>query len=89
MKELLSKIGITEPGYFSDSKTYVIDFESSNDYSKAFSKLDITDLVQEVEDSSISNTTVSNVLYTNDQYSLNLIANFEDDEYKLVVHEMR
>lgn len=88
MKELLQKLGITQPGYYSSSDTYVIDFENADQYSKAFSKLDRSDLVEEIQDSSISNVTVSNVLYVNNDYSLNLIANFEDDEYKLVVHSM-
>lgn len=88
MKELLQKLGITQPGYYSSSDTYVIDFENSDQYSKAFSKLDRSDLVEEIQDSSISTVTVSNVLYANNNYSLNLIANFEDDEYKLVIHSM-
>lgn len=88
MKELLLKIGISEPGYFSDSKTYVIDFEDSTQYSKAFSKLDKTDLVEELVDSSVSNTSISNVMYTNDEYSLNIIADFDNDEYKLIVHKL-
>ena len=88
MKELLLKIGISEPGYFSDSKTYVIDFEDSTQYSKAFSKLDKTDLVEELVDSSVSNTSISNVLYTNEEYSLNIIADFDNDEYKLIVHKL-
>ena len=88
MKELLLKIGISEPGYFSDSKTYVIDFEDSTQYSKAFSKLDKTDLVEELVDSSVSNTSISNVMYTNEEYSLNIIADFDNDEYKLIVHKL-
>ena len=88
MKELLLKIGISEPGYFLDSKTYVIDFENSTQYSKAFSKLDKTDLVEELVDSSVSNTSISNVMYTNDDYLLNIIADFDNNEYKLIVHKL-
>mgnify|MGYP000316234657 FL=1 len=88
MKELLLKIGISEPGYFSDSKTYVIDLKDSSQYSKVFSKLDKTDLVEELADSSVSNTSISNVMYTNDEYSMNIIADFDSDEYKLVVHKL-
>ena len=87
MKELLNKIGIVQVGYYSNSNTYVIDLEDSNEYNKVFSKLDKSDLVEEVEDSSVSNVSVSNVMYTSDSYSLNLIADFDNDNYKLVVHK--
>ena len=89
MKELLSKIGITEAGYFSKDKNYVIDFESSDQFNKAFSKLDKSDLVEENEDSSVVNLNVTNVMYISDDYSLNLIADFSADTYKLVVTELK
>ena len=47
MKELLKKIGINNPGYYSDSSTYVVELNDSDEYSKAFTKLDKTDLVDE------------------------------------------
>ena len=89
MKELLSKIGITEAGYFSKDKNYVIDFESSDQFNKAFSKLDKSDLVEENEDSSVVNLNVTNVMYISEDYSLNLIADFSADTYKLVVTELK
>ena len=89
MKDLLSKIGITQPGYFSKDKNYVIDFESDAEFNKAFSRLDKSDLVEENDDSSVVNLNVTNVLYTNEDYSLNLIADFEQDTYKLVVTQLK
>lgn len=87
MKELLSKIGITEAGAFTNDGSYVIDFDSSDAFNKAFSKLDKSDLVDEIEDSSVITLTVSNVMYTHEEYTLNLIADFDQDSYKLVVTE--
>lgn len=89
MKELLSKIGITDAGYFSKDKNYVIDFENSDAFNKAFSKLDKSDLVEENEDSSVVNLNVTNVMYITDDFSLNLIADFSADTYKLVVTELK
>ena len=89
MKELLNEIGITQSGYFSKGDTYVIDLEDSNEYSKIFSLLDKSDLVEEETDTSISNASVSNILYRSERYSLNLIADFENDAYKLVVVDLR
>jgi hypothetical protein len=88
MKELLKKIGIDIPGYYSDSNTYVVELDDSNEYSKAFTKLDNTDLVDEMSDSSVSNAYVSNVMYINDYYSINIIADFESETYKIIVHKL-
>lgn len=89
MKELLRKIGITEAGYFSSNNNYVIDFENSDEYNKAFSKLDRTDLVEENDDTSVINMSVSNIMYSNDDFSLNLIADFDNDTYKLVITDLK
>ena len=89
MKDILKKIGITEAGYFSEDDNYIIDFENSNQFNKAFSRLEKSDLVDENEDSSVSDLNVSNVLYVNDDYSFNLIAEFEQDVYRLVVSELK
>lgn len=89
MKELLRKIGITEAGYFSSNNNYVIDFDNSDEYNKAFSKLDRTDLVEENDDTSVINMSVSNIMYSNDDFSLNLIADFDNDTYKLVVTDLK
>lgn len=89
MKELLRKIGITEAGYFSSNNNYVIDFDNSDEYNKAFSKLDRIDLVEENDDTSVINMSVSNIMYSNDDFSLNLIADFDNDTYKLVVTDLK
>lgn len=89
MKDILKKIGITEAGYFSEDGNYIIDFENSNQFNKAFSRLEKSDEVEENEDSSVIDLNVSNVLYVNDDYSFNLIAEFEQDVYRLVVSELK
>jgi hypothetical protein len=88
MKELLNSIGITDSGYYSSDNNYIIDFETSDQFNKAFSKLEKSDLVEENEDSSVINLNVSNVLYLADNFSLNLIADFDQDLYKLVITEL-
>lgn len=88
MKELLNNIGITQVGYYSSNNTYVIDFDDANEYDKVFSKLDKSDLVEENDDASVINVDVSNVMYMNENYSLNLIADFDSDTYKLVVTKL-
>lgn len=89
MRDILNKIGITDVGHYSEDDNYIIDFETSDDFNKAFSRLDKSDLVEENEDSSVVNLTVSNILYISDDYSFNLIADFEQDLYKLVVSALK
>lgn len=88
MQDLLNKIGITQPGYYFDKNTYIIDLENADQYSKVFSKLDRSKEVKELQSSSISNTSISNVMYVNDDYNLNLIADFDNNVYKLAIYEL-
>lgn len=88
MRELLKRIGITSPGYHTKDGNYVIDFEDSNEFNKAFSRLDKSSEIKENEDASVINLNVSNVLYSNDEFTLNLVADFDQNTYKLVVSEI-
>ena len=89
MKEFLRKLGITQSGYYSSNNNYVIDLDDSKDYDKICSVLDKSDLVEENPDSSVINTSVSNILYVGEQFSLNVIADFDNDTYKVVVTELK
>lgn len=88
MKDLLRKLGIMEEGTRTSNHNYVIDLEDSDHFNRIFSKLDKSDLVEENEDSSVVNLEVTNILYIADGFSLNLIADFEQDIYKLVVSDL-
>ena len=88
MKEILKQIGITDAGYYSKENNYIIDFETSDEFNKAFSRLDKSDLVEENDDSSVVNLNVTNILYIGEGYSFNLIADFEQNIYKLVITEL-
>lgn len=88
MEQVLRDIGITQRGEYSSDDNYVIDLEDSNVFNKVFSKLDKSDLVEENEDSSVTNIHITNIMYVGEGYSFNLIADFDQDTYKLVVTEM-
>lgn len=88
MKDLLRKLGIREQGTRTSNHNYVIDLDDSDHFNRIFSKLDKSDLLEENEDSSVVNLEVTNILYIADGFSLNLIADFEQDIYKLVVSEL-
>ena len=89
MKEFLRKLGITQSGHYSSNNNYVIDLDDSKDYDKICSALDKSDLVEENPDSSVINTSISNILYVGEQFSLNVIADFDNDTYKVVVTELK
>lgn len=89
MRDLLRKLGIMEEGHRSTDNDYVIDLEDSDHFNKIFSKLDKSDLLEENEDSSVVNLEITNILYIADGFTLNLIADFEQDIYKLVITEIK
>ena len=89
MKDFLKSIGITQTGYFNNDKNYIIDIESSDEFNRIFSKLNNNDALEENEDSSVVNLNVSNILYLSEEYSLNLIADFNQNIYKLVVTDLK
>lgn len=89
MKDLLRKLGINEAGHRSTNNDYIIDLDDSDHFNRIFSKLDKSDLLDENEDSSVVNLEITNILYMADGYTLNLIADFEQDIYKLVITEIK
>ena len=89
MRDLLRKLGINEEGHRSTDNDYVIDLEDSDHFNRIFSKLDKSDLLDENEDSSVVNLEITNILYVTEGFALNLIADFEQDIYKLVITELK
>ena len=87
MNELLKQIGIDAEPVKAEDGNYNIDIEDSNEYGKYFSKLDKSDLVEEDQDASSVNFENSSIQFVNDEYTLTLIADFENDTYSLNIRE--
>lgn len=87
MNELLKQIGIDAEPVKGENGSYNIDIEDSNEYGRYFSKLDKSDLVEEEQDASSVNFENSSIQFTNDNYTLTLIADFENDTYSLNIRE--
>ena len=87
MNELLKQIGIDAEPVKAEDGNYNIDIEDSNEYGKYFSKLDKSDLVEEEQDASSVNFENSSIQFTNDKYTLTLLADFENDTYSLNIRE--
>lgn len=88
MKQLLTSIGINLPGHY-EGDDYVVDIDNSDMFYRVFSKLDNTDLLDEEIESSQVGLDATNVIYSSDDYVVNLIANFEDNTYSLICKEIK
>lgn len=87
MKDFLEEIGITNSGNISDDGCYVIDFKNDIEWSKAYSKLDKSDLVDEEDDSTNITMESSTVQFVGDEFTITMTADFESDIYKLICRE--
>lgn len=87
LEKFLEKLGITQVGHYTKTNTYIIDIEDSDEYGKLYSLLDKSDEIEEDEDSSTITVHNSNLVFESDNYQLTLIADFDQDTYKLVCKE--
>lgn len=88
MEEFLKELGITKPGRKNENGFYVIDIDDSDEFGRIFSRLDKSDLVDEDEESSSITLDSANITYLSDDYTITLMADFENDtDYKLVMRE--
>ena len=84
MDEFLKGIGIEEPGRYDGGK-YVVDLPDSDAWSRAHTALSKTDKADLDGDSVLVSMKVSEETYLSDDYDIRLVANYEDDVYKVVV----
>lgn len=87
MEEFLNSIGIYDVGEYDKKNVYVIDIDNSNDYDKILGKLDKSDKLDVDEESCLMTIHNASTIFTSDDYILTIIANFDDDTYKLTVKE--
>lgn len=87
MEELLRQLGIDAEPVKGENGSYNINIEDSNEYGRYFSKLDKSDIVEEEQDASSVNFENSSIQFTNEQYTLTLLADFENDTYSLNIRE--
>ena len=87
MEELLKNLNIMLEGIENEDGDYEIKIPDSNEYSKIYSLLDKSELVEEDPDSHIEYEKAL-ITFDNDEYSLIINANFEDDLYKLIVKKI-
>ena len=85
VEKVLDTLNIENVGHYEDDgKKYIIELETSDEFSNLYSKLDSSDIVS-LEDNNLISETLWLLVYTFDNYYLKLIANSEKDSYKLVI----
>ena len=87
MEELLNKLNIFLDGDYSKDGSYVIDIYDSDEFGRVYSNLENNKDVEELYDNSLLNVHNANVSYLSGDYQLTLIADFDNDQYKLVITE--
>lgn len=87
LKDELKEIGITDTGYYSKNNSYIIDIDDSDKYGTYFSLLDKSNIVEEDYDSGLLTLTNSSLTFQSKEYRYVLLADFENDAYKLICSE--
>jgi len=86
IKEFLTQLNITKEGKLEGNK-YIINLGDSNAYSRMYTILDKSELVDlDIENISM-NEEESKMIYLSDDYDLTLDANFNDNTYTLTIEE--
>ena len=88
LEKFLSEIGISPVGHYTKSNSYVIDIEDSDEYGKIYSSLDKCEELVEDEDSSTITVHTSNIVFESDDFQFILMADLDQDTYKLVCKEI-
>ena len=84
MEELLKKLNI-EGKPNKTSTGYILNIENSNEFSKIYSKLENSDLVEEIfENSQVTPDTLS-IQYRSNDYLLTLLGDLAGDSYTLTL----
>lgn len=84
MEEFAKKLGIDYPGELLKDK-YIIPLMNSDEYSKIYTILDKSDLVELDTSCTLVTDKVSELQYFNDEFVIKLDANFTDDFYRVVI----
>lgn len=90
IEEYLKSIGIDNQFEQGDDNSYVISIMNSNEFGKIFSKLENSDDLEPLEDNQVVTEQGSSLVYESisEPYMLNLIADFDNDIYQLVINKI-
>lgn len=87
MEEFLKEIGIQGTLIPASNGSMILDIEGSDNYGRIYSRLDRCELLEEDEESSQLTVDTAAIQYDSENYRITLLANFNIDEYKLIIKE--
>lgn len=90
LEQFIKFLDIGKSGTYADNSQYVIDIDSDDEYLKIFSKLDRNSKLEQADDNSLLTKHNSSILYNYkdaNQFQANLIGDFDNGQYKLVISE--
>ena len=88
IKDVPRALGINKTGEMSRNKAYVVDIEDMDEFGKIYSLLDKNEDCEELDDNSLINLHNVSYLCIYDDFQLNLLADFDQDSYKLVINAL-
>lgn len=87
--DILNELKIKLKGTYSRDGSYVIDLEDSSDaFGKVYSTLDKNPEVDYMESNSLLTVDNASMYYKYKGFQINIIADFRNDHYKVVVSEV-
>ena len=87
-EKYLRELGIDKVGTYAEDDSYVVDLDDSKDFGEMYSKLDRSEL-DPLDYSSIMTVHNASLLYQFENiYQVSLIADFDEDTYKMVFREL-
>lgn len=87
MNEFLKELGINKTAVKGSGNIYTVDIENSDEYGKIYSILDKSKLVDEIPDSSQMTYETASIQFEGDDYLITLLADFDEDTYKMTIKE--
>lgn len=85
--DVLKKLNIPNQGNLT-GKTYVMNLDDSDNYGKYYSLIDKNSAVEYQEENSSLNLMGATLIYTLDNFLITLYADYDEDEYKLVIKDL-
>jgi len=88
INELLNRLNITKEPVRNDNGSFTIDIDNSNEYSSYYSKLNKADFLEQDDEASQVSIETSSIQFLSDDFTITLLADFDNDSYKMIIREM-
>lgn len=96
-QELLKEIGINATGEKDESGSYIVDIKDYTEFGKFYSKLEHSEIVQEMPFTSLITVHTTDVTYqttkefeekNSESFLVKIIADLDNDVYRLIVQKL-